>query len=242
MTHELEIFWTLQGIDGELRHVRERLARLPAKRQEIERGTSEAKVALAASEERVKSAALAKRKAEQDAEALGEQEKKFNLQLSQVKKNDEYSALLHEIEATKKKRSELETFVLERMEDEGQVAAMVTRAKETLAKAQAKASEETRVVDGEESGLKSEEAALEARRDGLLAELPQQLRGRYQRIHTAKNGEALAELVAGACGACGAAMPLQTAIEVRRGQNVLECPSCGRILVYRSAPDASTPT
>ncbi len=240
MTHELEIFWTLQGIDGELRAVREKLARLPARRVEIERGTGEAKAALAAAEERVKSAALAKRKAEQDAEALATQEQKFQLQLSQVKKNEEYSALLHEIEATKQKRSELETFVLERMEEEGEVMRRVGDAKSALAAAQAKAGDETRVIDGEESGLKGEESALEARRDGLLAELPPQLRGRYQRIHTAKKGEALAELIAGSCAACGAAMPPQTAIEVRRGQNVLECPSCGRILVHRTDAAAST--
>jgi predicted nucleic acid-binding Zn-ribbon protein len=241
LTHELEIFWSLQGIDGELRAVRERLARLPARRAEIERGTNEAKAALAAGEERVKSAALAKRKAEQDAEALGEQEKKFQLQLSQVKKNDEYAALLHEIEAAKQKRSALETFVLERMEDEGQVAAQVARDKAAFAAAQAKAGEESRVVDAEEKQLKGEEGALEARRDGLLGELPTALRSRYLRIHTAKKGQALAELVAGSCAACGAAMPLQTAIEVRRGQNVLECPNCGRILVYRASVEGAPP-
>ena len=219
--------------------MRERLARLPAKRQEIERGTSEAKAALAASEERVKSAALAKRKAEQDAEALGEQEKKFQLQLSQVKKNDEYSALLHEIDAAKKKRSELETFVLERMEDEGQVTALVARAKETLAAAQTKAKEESKIVDDEERGMKAEEAALEAKRDELLAGLPTPLRSRYQRIYTGKKGQALSELVAGACAACGAALPPQMAIEVRRGQTVIECTNCGRILVYRSEAGAN---
>jgi predicted nucleic acid-binding Zn-ribbon protein len=240
LTHELEIFWTLQGLDGELRAVRDRLARLPARRQEIDRVSSLAKASLAASEERVKQAALAKRKAEQDAEALGEQEKKFQLQLSQVKKNDEYSALLHEIEATKKRRSELETFVLERMEEEGQVAAEVARAKDAFASAQAKAKDETKVVDDEERALKGEESALEGKREALLGELPSALRARYQRIHTAKKGQALAELVAGSCAACGAGMPPQTAIEVRRGQNVLECPTCGRILVYRT--DAGTPS
>jgi predicted nucleic acid-binding Zn-ribbon protein len=240
LTHELEIFWSLQGIDGELRAVRERLARLPLRRQEIERGTSDAKRALAGAEERTKSAALAKRKAEQDADALGEQEKKFQLQLSQVKKNDEYTALLHEIDATKRRRSELETFVLERMEEEGLVAAEVARAKEAFSGAQTKAAQESRVVDDEEKALRGEESALEAKRDGLLGQLPPGLRGRYQRIHAAKKGQALAELVAGACAACGATLPPQTAIEVRRGTNVLECPSCGRILVHRSESSAAS--
>ena len=73
-----------------------------------------------------------------------------------------------------------------------------------------------------------------------LGELPVALRGRYQRIHTAKKGQALAELVGTACAACGATLPPQTAIEVRRGLNVMECPSCGRILVHRSESSAAS--
>jgi predicted nucleic acid-binding Zn-ribbon protein len=240
LTPELEALWRAQSLDRALLGVRERLSTFPARLARVDQGLAGAKAAVAAAEGRVQSAALAKREAEKSAEGLVEQERKFQTQLTQVKKNEEYAALLHEIAATQKKRSELETFVLEKMEQEAAVAADVARAKAALAEAEKGTKGERSVVTTEQNAAKAEEAALIAQRDEALSTLPATLRARYERILIARKGQAIAALSGDSCAGCGARMPAQAAIQVRRGLAVVECPDCGRLLIHPPGEEAST--
>ena len=229
----------MQEIDRALLGVRERLAVMPGRRERIEAGLGGAKAAVAAAEERAKAAALAKRDAEKQAEVLAEQERKFQTQLTQVKKNEEYSALLHEIEGAKKKRSDLETFVLEKMDQEAAVAAEVQRAKAAFSEADKGADGERARVKADEAALQAEESALVARRDEALATLPANLRNRYERILIARKGKAVAELIRDSCSGCGGTLPPQVAIQIRRGLTIVECPDCGRLIIHPPGAEAS---
>jgi predicted nucleic acid-binding Zn-ribbon protein len=239
VTPELVSLWRAQQLDRGLLSVRERLAALPARRARIEAGLGGAKAAVLGAEEKVKAATLAKRDAEKQAEALAEQERKFQGQLTQVKKNEEYAALLHEIAAAKQKREALETFVLEKMEQESAMAAEVARAKAALAESDRGADGERAKVAAEEAALKAEEADLVARREEALSTLPAVLRARYERILVARKGQAIAELVKDSCAGCGGRLPMQAAIEVRKGLAVVECPDCGRLLIHPPGAEAS---
>ncbi len=239
MIPELDLLWRAQELDRALLLVREKLARLPSRRKAIDDSLAGARAALVAAEERSKSQALTKRNAEKDAEALGEQEKRFQVQLTQVKKNEEYAALLHEIEAAKKKRSDLETFVLERMEDEAQAGLAIKAAKDALAQAERGAAGERAQVDGSETTLRTEETELFTKREDILAGLRPAMKLRYERILSARSGRAVVELVRDSCAGCGAHLPAQSAIEVRKGAAVVESPDCGRILIHRPEAEAT---
>lgn len=238
MTPDLETLWRIQDLDRQLSSVRQRLAAFPERRTAAAARLAAAKGALARAEEGVKARALAKRDAESQAEALVAQERKFQTQLTQVKKNEEYTALLAEIKGAQKKRSDLETFVLEKMEEEGAATAEVARAKAALAEAQAHAAAEEKQIAGEESQVEAAATDLAARRATELAALPLALRARYERVFAGKKGQALAELARDSCAACGSRLPMQTAIEVRRGSAIVECPDCGRLLLHKNESDS----
>jgi predicted nucleic acid-binding Zn-ribbon protein len=220
-----------QELDRALADVRGRIERLAPRRKAADELLVGAKKAVAEAEERARALALAKRAAEKDAETLGEQERKFQTQLTQVKKNEEYAALLHEIAGAQKRRSELETVVLEKMDEEGRAAAAITAAKAALAAAEKEAAAVRAAVAADEAVLRTEEGGLVARRDGALGQLPPALRTRYEKLLVARKGRAVSELSGDVCTACGAHMPPQKAIAVRRGESVVDCPDCGRILV-----------
>ncbi len=236
MHPDLDRLVRAQEIDRLLTETRGRLDRLAPRRKAADDAVAAARQALTHAEERSKAVALARRTAEKDVETFGEQERKFQTQLTQVKKNEEYSALLHEIEGAKKKRSERETAVLETMDEEGRAAAAAVAAKAALAAAERTAESERTIIATEEAGVRGEEQALVARREEVLADLPSALRVRYDRLLGAKRGVAVAVLEGDACAACGSHLPPQKAIAVRRGEGVAECPDCGRILVPVSAP------
>jgi uncharacterized protein len=238
MHPDLDRLVRAQELDRALADVRGRLDRLEPRKQAAEDRLVRARRAITEAEERSKAVALAKRAAEKDAETLGEQERKFQTQLTQVKKNDEYAALLHEIAAAQRRRSELETVVLERMDEEGKVAGAIAAAKAALVDAEKEVTATRAVVAAEEAVLRTEEGGLVARRDGALAQLPPALRSRYEKLLVARKGRAVSELTGDGCAACGAHLPPQKAIAIRRGDSVVECPDCGRILVP-TAPSAS---
>lgn len=231
MHPDLDRLVRAQELDRALADVRGRLDGLGARRQAAEGMVVAAKRALADAEERAKAVALAKRAAEKDAETLGDQERKFQTQLTQVKKNEEYTALLHEIAAAQARRSALETVVLEKMDEEGKAAEAIAAAKAQLAAAEKEAASARATIAGEESELKAEEGGLVARRDAALELLPPALRSRYEKLLVARKGRAVTELAGDGCAACGAHLPPQKAIAVRRGESVVDCPDCGRILV-----------
>jgi predicted nucleic acid-binding Zn-ribbon protein len=237
LTPELESLWQAQALDRALLGVRERLAAFPARRAKVDQSLAAAKAGVAAAEERGKASQLARRDAEKTAESLVEQERKFQIQLTQVKKNEEYAALLHEIANAQKKRGELETFVLEKMEQETAVAADTKRARAVLADAEKVANAEKATITADEDAVRKEEKDLLARREEALAALPAALRARYERILVARKGNAIAELVGDSCAGCGGRIPAQAAIQVRRRLAVVECPDCGRLLIH--PPDAA---
>jgi predicted nucleic acid-binding Zn-ribbon protein len=231
MHPDLDRLVRAQELDRALADVRGRLDRLGTRKQVAEAGVVAAKRAVAEAEEKAKAVALAKRAAEKDAETLGEQERKFQTQLTQVKKNEEYSALLHEIAAAQARRSALETVVLEKMDEEGRAAEGIAAARASLAAAEKEAAAARATIAGEEGELKAEEGGLLARRDAALGLLPPGLRSRYEKLLVARKGRAVSELSGDVCAACGAHLPPQKAIAVRRGESVVDCPDCGRILV-----------
>jgi predicted nucleic acid-binding Zn-ribbon protein len=231
MHPDLDRLVRAQELDRELIDVRARLDRLAPRKQAADDALAAARRAVSEAEERVKAVALAKRAAEKDAETLVEQERKFQTQLTQVKKNEEYSALLHEIAAAQKRRSALETTVLEKMDEEGRAAEGVTAARAALAAAEREVAATRAAIAADEAALRTQEGGLEARRDGALGQLPPALRSRYEKLLVARKGRAVAVLLGEGCEACGAHLPPQKAIAVRRGDAVVECPDCGRILV-----------
>ncbi|MBX3139508.1 MAG: hypothetical protein KF875_02005 [Trueperaceae bacterium] len=83
-------------------------------------------------------------------------------------------------------------------------------------------------VDARSVSLAQERTALA---HGITPALLQQ----YEQVRKAKRGLGLAEVVGnGTCGGCNVRLPIHVVQKVKRADNVTRCPSCGRILYYKS--------
>ena len=77
-------------------------------------------------------------------------------------------------------------------------------------------------------------------RERLVAALPKAMGAQYVRIVARiRDGVAVAEARNGACMACFMALRPQAMAEVRRGEEIITCDNCNRILYY--APKDSAP-
>jgi len=76
-------------------------------------------------------------------------------------------------------------------------------------------------------------ATARKEREELFANLPKQMSGLYARIRARiRDGVAVAEARNRSCTACFMSLRPQVMAEIRRGEEVITCDNCGRILYY----------
>jgi RNA polymerase sigma factor (sigma-70 family) len=83
--------------------------------------------------------------------------------------------------------------------------------------------------------LANKEAAAQEnsrRREDVRTRLDKQLLARYDRISKGRGGYAVAQVVAGSCGACNVNVPPQVYIRLQQGVTLEACNNCQRLLVF----------
>ncbi len=191
-------------------------------------------------EARLDAADKERRALEGEVQEETERLRKYKTQLYQIKTNKEYQSMLHEIEATEKRISGTEDRVLMAMEtiDASKTALVVARnADKELEKVCA---EEEAKLRARLSELEAAITESEAERARIAADLHAEALRRYEQIRSRRGGVAVVEARQGTCLGCRVELPPQFYIEVLRGDALLSCPSCQRILF--ALPPAQAPT
>ena len=157
------------------------------------------------------------------------------------KKQDEYTAAIREADAARKQISALETQILEQMEALEKAEASLGERAEEIASLNTDRDARLKSFD-EETRLQADKLERDrAERERLLSVLPKPVGGLYNRISARiRDGVAVAEARNGACMACFMALRPQAMAQVRRGEEVVTCDNCNRILYY--APAESAPS
>jgi uncharacterized protein len=233
---ELDHLWRLHLLDEEANAVRATLEKYPQEKKDAEHRLEEGRTALARNKAVSVEAQKQRRELERQVEAVSAEERKFQAQLPQVKKNEEYQALLHEIEGAKARRSEIETRVLVRLEEEERLESERPALEKALSQAESEVQAHLARIAVQEKQERDALGALDARRDMQREGLTPATRSRYDRIHGLRQGRAVVAVDKNACGGCYRALPPQLLQEAKKRDRLLICEGCGRMLVY--PPDA----
>ena len=232
MSEEIDVLWELRQLDEEMLTLRSEQGRFPEERRTLDQRVAGEKGRLEELKSRLAAAQMSRRQVEKDIEVLAEQERKFQSQLPAVKKNEEYTALLHEIAATRQKRSDLETRVLLQMEEEEQVQGERPVREAALHAAEREAAERRAAVDAAESAIRAKLDALEAERAPRIERLGTVTRSRYERVRASREGRAVVAILKGACGGCFRTQPPQMLQEAKRRDRFVICDGCGLLLIW----------
>jgi hypothetical protein len=231
MSGEIDHLWTLHGLDEQLAALNAKLAGFPAQKQSLERHVDEEKTRLEALKKQLADQQLKRRAIEKDIEDATVQERKFASQLPAVKKNEEYQALLHEIAGSKSKRSDLETGVLESLEEEERLAGARPKIEAALKAAEAERAQQLASIDQAETDARTGALKIDEARAVEIAGLTAPTRARYERVFSSRDGRAVVAILKGACGGCFRGQPPQVLQEARKRDRLLICENCGRLLV-----------
>jgi predicted nucleic acid-binding Zn-ribbon protein len=175
---------------------------------------------------------------EVDIKSIQERIAKHKDQLYQVKTNEQYRAMLKEIEGEEANVRKIEDQLLEKMIEAEEIQKHIQEAAARLDGEKARVAGETERLESERQADVEERERLQARRKELEAALSDSLRNLYERIRAVRRGVALAEVREGCCTACNVRLRPQVYNEVRANESVLTCDNCNRIIYYVEPPPA----
>ena len=232
MLPELEALLDLQRRDSLLTDAKRRKDEIPKRREALRGALAAAKAALEQGKKDLEAARLARRALEKETEGFQAEVVKLERQLLDVKTNQEYTAMRHQIEGVKGKRSDVETKILENYEREEAVAAAVKSGEKRVADEEARLKQGEADLERESAALDQTLAALTHDRDTVRPRVPANVLSRYDRLVGARDGVAVAEVKKSACAACFRQLTPRDMQEIRRGEAIMNCEACGRILIY----------
>ena len=234
MLPEIENLLRLQDVDKEIRRLQEEIAELPKRVAAIEQKLAGTKAQLEKAQTAVKADEATRRKHETTINDLRGKISKYRDQSLDVKTNDQYKALLHEIQFAEKEIAATEDKILELMLNAD------ARDKEVKA-AQAELKAEAAEIEQEKAAARERTAEDEkqlvewrAKRDQLRAGVNEDLLRHYERVSKFR-GSGISEVRDHKCIACQVMLRPQTYNEVRTGQQTVVCDSCQRILYFNPA-------
>ena len=233
MLAELERLIELQRLDSEIAELEAAAAAIPGLIQAIEAQRVRAKAALDAATAETDRMMKLRRQKERELEEVTDQLKKRQGRLFEIKTNQEYSAVLKEIEGLKQKVSALEEDILVLL-DQIEVAVKARAEEEQRARSsEAEALRDTQQKDAELRQLRSRLAELQGARKGRSKNVESSLLQQYLRLIKSRAGLAVAPARDGSCEGCHVALTPQLYNEVRRNEEILTCERCGRILYWK---------
>jgi uncharacterized protein len=164
-------------------------------------------------------------------------------QLYQVKTNDQFKAMKHEIGMEEENIRKIEDQILEKMMEAEQLEKLVKDAASRLDGEKARVAAAVRQLESERHADIQERDGLQSRREELSHALSDAVRDLYERVRSARRGVAVAEVRDGCCTRCNVRLRPQAYNDVRISESIVSCESCGRILYYLDlAPDAGETT
>lgn len=151
--------------------------------------------------------------------------------LKHAQNSKEYETAMRETDALQKQIGAFETQIVETMESlEGVEKELEERADE-INSLDGKRAEALAEFDGAVNIDKSEFESETAHRKTAFATLPARLAAVYDRLaQRSRDGIAVAEVVGNACSACFMSLRPQVVLNVKKGDEIIVCENCSRIL------------
>ena len=231
---------SLQEIDRRGRERRLRIEELQGTASELEeeRGAKEAELEVVRAE--ANSAAVRRRELEA---VLSEEERRLKerrMRLTRIRNDKEHEAAQREIDGLKELSSRHEDDLITVLEQSESVDGGLRAMEEELGEVEGRVKAFTEESSGEIDKLSGEIDSESDERERVAALLPAQLRRRYETVFARRSGLAVVEMVRDICTGCNMAVPPQMANEARKGQSIIACPSCQRILFWRVDGDEAS--
>src|SRR5262245_25044435 len=237
MNPDLEKLVRLHHAEADLKRVEAELAEVPRKKSALDEALSGERSRLDAARAALDGSQKARKQHEAQVQDLETKRSKYKGQLMEVKTNKEYTAMLHEIEAVEREIRGREDLILGEMEKAEGLVVEVKHEEEVFKTAEA--ASRARLRELEEEGRKLQERAghLQADREAEAGSINPGVLARFHRVAKLR-GTGVSEARDSWCTECHMKLRAQMFVDLKKNDEIVECPQCSRILYY--VPVAAT--
>ena len=233
MNPELSQLLSLQEADLEIKRMAEEIALLPARQQMIEAQFAESVKEHSDLKAEHDSALIARIRLEADLSSEQQKSEKFRADLMKARNEKEYATAVREIDASKKAISTFETDLIKLME---KIETLDAALKERSPEIEIRRNELDRQLDEITASVAASQtrlSALQQDRQSMYDTLSMDVRAIYDRVSRLRGGVVLAEAKDYSCQACRMKIRPQVFNDIRRGDTIIPCENCGRVLFFR---------
>ncbi len=223
----------LQELDARINACQEREVEIPKQKSRFDIQRTRLKSELDEREQVLEDFELEQRECESAIELRKAQIDKYQQQLNAVKKNEEYQALLHEIDLVKKQIGVKEERILAIMVETDDAQARLEEDRKRIQEETKEIDSECAVIDAELAEAVKQREVLERERTPLVDNVGPELLTRYRRLRTRfRTGTIVVPLREEVCTGCNMHVRPQIVNEVLQGNKIHSCQQCGRLLYH----------
>ena len=222
----------LQDCDNRIGHIMDKKNEGPLKIKELENELKAIEKEYQEELDRFEALKKSRREIDQETQDLDGKIEKSNIRLSNIKSNKEYKAVLKEIDALKKAKFQREEKSLQVMEEIEVLRKRCQDNEKEVAEGRKKLDKEKNEVQIKLKALDEELRLFEKKRVLFSQTVEQDLLKKYLFLKERKQGQAISPVSQAVCQVCHMRIPPQTFNELIRGDSLLSCTNCGRIIYW----------
>ncbi|MGQ9687982.1 MAG: zinc ribbon domain-containing protein [Desulfobaccales bacterium] len=232
MLAELQQLLDLYELDKELLAITQDLERLPQELRDLGQEMEELEAERASRLQELDDLQSRLREMEAEVADLETAIRASRERLMEITKELEMKAMLKEIAFREDQRDQKETRVLELLDQVEALKQVIADQEQSLKTLKKDYDRRAAEVAAQTAELERQKQALMEKREALRGGLPAPLLKRYEFILSRRNGSAISEVRAGVCLACHMNILPQQFIDLQKGEEIVQCPHCQRILYW----------
>jgi uncharacterized protein len=232
MLPDIKLAVRLQDIDNRVAEVTREVSSLPKHIAEIEKKLESHERKLEADRAALTANLKDRKRLEGEIQVQQQKISKLRDQMLEAKTNEQYRAFQHEIEFCENEIRRAEDRILELMGESEPLERNVKSAEGALKQEKAQVEGEKQQARERTAGDQQELNQLQTERKSIATQISPAVLSAYERVRKLRHGIAIAEAVDGRCSQCHMSLRLQFFQDLKRGEQVMHCESCSRILYY----------
>lgn len=220
----------VQDVDRRLVQLRRQKKEIPERMAVIEARLNAHRESLKAAQDEMKKLAAAMKQIDIEIESSKQKIQRFREQEMQIKSNEEYRALEHEIAVVQKQIRSLEDQEIEMMEKTEELRRLTLERENDLRLEEKRVAEDQAMLKQHADAIEKEMAELEKKRNDLIQAVDPAWRNRYEKVLRRWGDFAVVPVENGTCGGCHMKLTPQMVHDARKSEAMVACSYCNRLL------------